>query len=104
MGNWDVPRDVTTPPLLPWKEAKNLILDMVEIEKPKQEYSEEELLRLSMNKINSIISNIVIYMAQQMDHKRMAMEVYTLRMSKETLFFKLVFMLASTAPPTLENA
>ena len=103
MGNWDVPRDVTTPPLLPWKEAKNLILDMVEIEKPKQEYSEEELLRLSMNKINSITSNIVIYMAQQMDHKRMAMEVYTLRMSKETLFSKLVFMLTSTAPPTLEN-
>ena len=61
MGNWDVTRDVTTPPLPPWKEAENLILDMVELEKPKQEYTEEELLRLSMNKINSITSNIVIY-------------------------------------------
>ena len=57
MGNWDVPRDVTTRPLLPWKEAKNLILNMVEIEKPKQEYSEEELLRLSMNKINNNNNN-----------------------------------------------
>ena len=61
MGNWDVTRDVTTPPLPPWKEAENLILDMVELEKPKKEYTEEELLRLSMNKINSITSNIVIY-------------------------------------------
>ena len=36
-------------------------MDMVEIEKQKQEYFEEELLRLSMNKINSITSNVVIY-------------------------------------------
>jgi len=41
--------------------GKKLILDMVELEKPKQEYTEEELLRLSMNKINSNTSNIVIY-------------------------------------------
>ena len=61
MRTLEIARDTTTPPLPPWKVAESLVLDMVPLEKPKQEYSDEELLALSMDKITSITSEVTIY-------------------------------------------
>ena len=57
----DLARDTTSPHLPPWRKAQNLKIERVELEKPKKEYTEEELLLLSTVKINSLEREITIY-------------------------------------------
>ena len=57
----DLARDTTSPHLPPWRKAQNLKIERVELEKPKKEYTEEELLLMSTVKINSLEREITIY-------------------------------------------
>ena len=57
----DLSRDTTSPHLPPWKKAGNLKIERVELDKPKNEYTEEELLVISTMKINSLEREITVY-------------------------------------------
>ena len=54
MNEIDVVRDTTTPHLPPWKRLENLTFDKLPLTKPKNEYTQEELLKLSLHKIPTI--------------------------------------------------
>ena len=54
MAQFEIVRDTTSPHLPPWKGLECLTTDKVPLTKPKDEYSEEELFLLSMEKITSL--------------------------------------------------
>jgi ribonuclease HI/exonuclease III len=57
----DVTRDTTTPPFEPWTRPSNLRFERVTLDRRKDEYSKEELNRLTTEKIDSMTSDIHIY-------------------------------------------
>ena len=61
MANIDIKREETTPHFPPWRQFENLIVDRVPLDKPKEEYTEEELYSISIQKIQSIPSEIRIF-------------------------------------------
>ena len=61
MEGLQISREENTPPLAPWREFRNLRMEVVTLEKRKEEYSEDELRRLSVQKINSIATEVRIY-------------------------------------------
>ena len=61
MEKLDIKRDVTTGHLPPWRQFNNLTIDKVPLNKPKEEYTEEELYTTSMQKIRTIESDVRIF-------------------------------------------
>ena len=61
MNNMPLTRETTTPHLPPWKNLDILTVDAVPLDKPKEEYTPEELKRMSMQKIRSINTEVTIY-------------------------------------------
>ena len=61
MGDLNIPRDTTKPPLAPWKTLTALNTDRAELTKRKTEYSQEQLLQLTNKKIEEIQCDIRIY-------------------------------------------
>ena len=61
MEKLDIKRDVTTDHLPPWRQLNNLTIDKVSLNKPKEEYTEGELFKISMQKIEHIQSNVRIF-------------------------------------------
>ena len=60
MSKINIHREVSTPHLPPWKKL-NLTTDKVPLDKPKDEYSAEELLRISTEKIESFNRELTIF-------------------------------------------
>ena len=54
MSKWGICREVTTPPIAPWRVLSNLKTDEVPLTKKKSEYSEEELNRITKDKIENM--------------------------------------------------
>ena len=63
-------RDTTSPPLPPWMELPNLTFETVELTRKKDEYSSEELNRLTLNKIATLDKEIHIYTDGSTDHNQ----------------------------------
>ena len=61
MEKLDIKRDVTTGHLPPWRQLNNLTIDKVPLNKPKEEYTKEELFNISMQKIETIQSDVRIF-------------------------------------------
>ena len=61
MNNMAVKREIPKHHLPPWKRLDLLTVDAVALEKPKEEYTSEELKRLSMEKIQSFDTETTIY-------------------------------------------
>ena len=57
----EVTREVTQPPCAPWRNLINIHIEVVELEKKKDEYSKEELRAKAMEKIDSIEADYKIY-------------------------------------------
>ena len=60
MSNINIHREISTPNLPPWRKLV-LTTDKVPLEKPKADYSEEELLQISTEKIESINREVTIF-------------------------------------------
>ena len=69
MSKINVHREISTPNLPPWKKL-NLTTDKVPLEKPKGDYSEEELLQISTEKIESINRELTIFTDGSTDEKQ----------------------------------
>ena len=61
MDNLVIARNLTTPPLAPWRKISSLTIDAVKLDKKKEEYTKYELLELTMQSVNSIECDIKIY-------------------------------------------
>ena len=61
MKNLNIARETTSPHLPPWISLDRLTLDKVLLDRPKAEYTSEELKHLSMAKIRSFTTEVTIY-------------------------------------------
>ena len=61
MKNLNITRETTSPHLPPWISLDRLTLDKVLLDRPKAEYTSEELKELSMAKIRSFTTEVTIY-------------------------------------------
>ena len=61
MRNLRIVRETTTHHLPPWKNLDMLTTDVVPLERPKDEYTPEELKDISPEKIRSFESEFIIY-------------------------------------------
>ena len=61
MRNLRIVRETTTHHLPPWKNLDMLTTDVVPLERPKDEYTPEELKDISLEKIRSFESEFIIY-------------------------------------------
>ena len=61
MRNLHIVRDTTTHHLPPWKKLDMLTVDAVPFERPKDEYTPEELKAISLEKIRSFKMDFTIY-------------------------------------------
>ena len=68
---YDVTRDVTTPPLPPWMVLRNVTFDTVQLEKAKADYTQAELKKRTLQKINELTSDIRIYTDGSTDERQM---------------------------------
>ena len=80
-------RETTTIPLPPWKQLNNLILDSVTLQKPKEEYTEEELHQRAVTKIDQYVRDVTIYTdgSTNADQENGGAGVYIEDMQKQTL-------------------
>ena len=69
MSNINIHREISTPNLPPWRKLV-LSTDKVPLEKPKADYSEEELLQISTEKIKSINREVTIFTDGSTDEKQ----------------------------------
>lgn len=61
MKDLNIVRETTSPHLPPWIRLDQLKLDKVLLDRPKSEYKSNELRELSMAKIRSFTTDVVIY-------------------------------------------
>ena len=61
MKDLEITREVTLPHLPPWTKLSHLKLDKVILDRPKAEYTSEELKALTMAKIQSFATEVTIY-------------------------------------------